>query len=79
MCPVVECAKVYLYFSSLKKHLSKNHDDYYDTYFNQPSKVEIQTFKRMTAQNFNDEDMPELAESETAQEEFVKHPIGKIE
>jgi hypothetical protein len=41
---------VYLYFSSLKKHLSKNHGEYYHNHFNQPSKLEIQSFKKMTTQ-----------------------------
>lgn len=30
--------------------MSKNHKDYYDTNFNQPTKVEIQSFKKMTSQ-----------------------------
>lgn len=48
VCPVGDCGKVYLYFSSLKKHLSKNHGQYYHSHFNQPSKLEIQSFKKMT-------------------------------
>lgn len=67
-----------MYFSSLKKHLSKNHDDYYDAYFKQPSKLEIQSFKKMTAKHFNEDDLPEHDESESEEEELPKPvPIGK--
>jgi len=64
VCPLEDCKKVYLYFSSLKKHLSKNHNEYYKTFFNEPSKGELQSFKRMTAQNYTDEETPrELSEN----------------
>jgi hypothetical protein len=71
---VEECKKVYLYFSSLKKHLSKNHSDYYSTFFAQPSKLEIQSFKKMTAQNFVEESSPRESDEEEAEETPTKLP-----
>ena len=36
--------------------MSKNHKDYYDVNFNQPTKLEIQSFKKMTTQNHAEEE-----------------------
>lgn len=38
--------KEYLYFSSLKKHLLKNHKEYYHEVFNKMTKVDIHAFSR---------------------------------
>lgn len=68
---------MYLYFSSLKKHLSKNHSDYYNQFFNQPSKMEIQSFKKMTSQNIKDLSLDAEAESEEEEDVSRSTPRGK--
>lgn len=62
--------KEYLYFSSLKKHLLKNHKEYYHEVFNKMTKVDIHAFSKQVDQQSNnnlvEKESPKIMQSKNS-------------